>query len=59
AVSLRLLGRPPREDELAAGIEFLTAAAARTGSDEPDAAATALADYCLAIFNTNEFVYVD
>ena len=45
---LRSLSRPPSADELAAAREFL--------NSDDDAALT---DLCLALFNTNEFVYVD
>lgn len=45
---LRALSRAPAADELAAAREFLAA-----GGDD------ALTDLCLALFNTNEFIYVD
>jgi hypothetical protein len=44
----RAVGRPPTDAERAAAGRFL---------EGPDRA-TALADLCLAVFNTNEFVYV-
>jgi hypothetical protein len=70
----RALARPPREGELAESKQFLieqraalrerlrTAKAIAVPGDLPSdadpATATALADLCLAVFNTNEFVYV-
>ena len=42
------VGRPPGEDELAAARQFLAAAGPQ-----------GLTDYCLAVFNLNEFAYVD
>ena len=48
----RALGRLPSDEEQAAGIEFLGQAPA-SGKDDK------LADYCLAVFNLNEFLYVD
>jgi hypothetical protein len=74
ALYRRAVGRPPREAELRASLAFLgeQAPAIRDrmlarqpiglpaglpdGADP--AAARALADLCLAVFNTNEFVYV-
>ena len=47
ALCRRALGRPPRDEELKLWREFL----ARPGD-------RALADLCLAVFNTNEFVHV-
>jgi hypothetical protein len=70
----RALGRPPRPGESAAARTFLAEQAelvrdrlaARLPVNVPDglpartdpALAAALADFCLALFNTNEFVYV-
>jgi hypothetical protein len=70
----RALGRPPREAEEAQAMQFLdeqwsavrgrltagksVAVPGDLPSDADLALATALADLCLAIFNTNEFVYV-
>jgi len=45
----RCLGRVPTEREIAAGQKFLSAGKSTER----------LADYCLAMFNLNEFVYVD
>jgi hypothetical protein len=68
----RTLGRQPSEDELRTGREFLAQQAAELkaasrsadslalparGADRHTAAA--LVDFCLALFNLNEFVYVD
>jgi hypothetical protein len=68
------LARPPRQEELKTALDFLAAqtdllrerlrAGQRVGVPEglPDgadrAAAAALADFCLALLNRNEFVYV-
>jgi hypothetical protein len=52
---LHALGRPPDAAERKLAIAFLEAAAARAGGSSQ----TALADFCLALFNLNEFVYVD
>ncbi len=52
AISRRALGRPPSPAEQAAGIDFLGTSPA-SGKDDK------LADYCLAVFNLNEFLYVD
>jgi hypothetical protein len=43
------LGRPPRGDELAAGLDFL---GANRGPDS-------LADFCHVLFTLNEFLYID
>jgi hypothetical protein len=56
------LARPPRPVELRTSLEFLDAQAEllRTGtSGVADPAAAALADFCLALLNRNEFLYVD
>ena len=44
------LGRPPREDDLAAAVAFLA-----DGESRPDA----LADLCHVLFTLNEFLYID
>lgn len=54
AAALRCLSRPPTREETALGRKFLQQQTALT----PDFRA-ALADYCLALLNSNEFVYVD
>jgi hypothetical protein len=48
---LRTLSRPPSLDELKLAIEFL--------SSSPPGETEALTDLCLALFNLNEFLYVD
>jgi len=54
------LGRPPRTEEARLGTEFLAKQAALLRERQrPDAFAAALSDYCLAIFNLNEFIYID
>jgi hypothetical protein len=74
ALYRRALGRPPSTAEVRVGVEFLRGQAppirdrmlARQPVGIPaglpdgtdPAAARALADLCLAVFNTNEFVYV-
>ena len=71
----RTLGRPPQDDELRLAHAFLTSQADRLKQESrataelalPDPlpatadpyAAAALTDFCLALFNLNEFVYVD
>jgi hypothetical protein len=60
-------GRSPTADEVRLGVKFLSTQAEtiRTrgdaaGAKEPDAVrATAVADFCHALLNTNEFLYVD
>jgi hypothetical protein len=52
------LGRPPRPAELRRGLDFL-AAQARLLRDRSDAGPAALADFCLALLNCNEFLYVE
>jgi hypothetical protein len=47
----RTLGRPPTRAQLARAQEFL--------ADREDESDDSLALLCLAVFNTNEFVYVD
>src|SRR5262249_25296670 len=53
-------GRPPRDDEARLGVEFLRRQSEllreRRRADAPTAA---LADFCLAMFNLNEFIYID
>jgi hypothetical protein len=56
------LCRPPTADELAKSLDFLTRQERRiaeesAGKPAGDAAGKALADFCLVLFNTNEFVY--
>ncbi len=56
------LCRPPRADELAKALDFLKRQEKRiaeesAGKSAKDAAEKALADFCLVLLNTNEFVY--
>jgi Protein of unknown function (DUF1549)/Protein of unknown function (DUF1553) len=56
------LCRPPRAEELALALDFLKRqerriAAEAKGKTPGDAAARALADFCLVLLNANEFVY--
>jgi hypothetical protein len=71
----RALGRSPEDEELALAAAFLVRQAddLRAADEDPASLAlpiplpsecdpfeaAALVDYCLAVFNTNEFVYVD
>ena len=53
-------GRPAGDEEVAAGLTFLdTQAAAYRGRAPEEARAAALADFCHALLNANEFLYVD
>jgi hypothetical protein len=52
------LGRPARPAELRLALDFL-AGQARLLRDRPDADQAALADFCLALLNCNEFLYVE
>jgi hypothetical protein len=52
--TLRFLSRQPTEQEKEAGKKFLQKQTAITPNFQ-----AALADYCLALLNSNEFVYVD
>ena len=52
----RALGRPPTDCETAAAFSFLQSPPASNNLAEPPAA---LIELCLAVFNVNEFVYVD
>jgi hypothetical protein len=55
-----VLSREPSAEETQLGLGFLASQqtiAAKEGA--PDAARTALADLCLALFNANEAVYID
>jgi hypothetical protein len=54
AATRRCLARPPSEQELAYGVRFLELQNARAGGFN-----AALADYCLALMNSNEFVFVN
>jgi hypothetical protein len=52
--TLRCQSRQPTEQEKEAGQKFLQKQTAITPNFQ-----AALADYCLALLNSNEFVYVD
>ncbi|HZY90999.1 MAG TPA: DUF1553 domain-containing protein, partial [Gemmataceae bacterium] len=52
------LGRPPRPAELRLALDFL-AGQAELLRDRPDAGRASLADFCLALLNCNEFLYVE
>jgi hypothetical protein len=52
------LGRPPRPAELRLALGFL-AEQAKLLRGRPDAEAAALTDFCLALLNSNEFLYVE
>ena len=52
--TLRCLSRQPTMQEKAIGLKFLQKQTALTPNFQ-----AALADYCLALLNSNEFVYVD
>jgi alcohol dehydrogenase class IV len=54
AATLRCLSRNPTPQEIELGQKFLQKQTALT-----PAFRDALADYCLALLNSNEFVYVD
>jgi hypothetical protein len=54
------LGRPPREMELSAALEFIAQGTARYASaGKPSPQSLALADFCQAVLALNEFVYVN
>lgn len=61
----QILSRPPTPAEVKAAITFLDEQAARINKagTQPISAesshASALTDFCLALFNTNEFTYID
>jgi hypothetical protein len=53
-------GREVKEDELQAALEFVTRQAAATGAaGNGTAAGAALVDFCHAMINSNELLYVD
>jgi hypothetical protein len=52
------LGRPPKPAELRLALDFL-AGQAKLLRGRPDAEAAALTDFCLALLNCNEFLYVE
>ena len=53
------LGREPRSSELAAAVGFLRRQAQQIGPAAPEAEDEALVDFCHAMLNSNEFLYVD
>jgi hypothetical protein len=58
----RTLCRAPTDEELTRGLEFLASQAGRIERDDKsvkEPAVEALAHCCLALFNLNEFVYLD
>ncbi len=61
----RVLGRAPTDDEQSCAEAFLTEGVERqlsqngAGTDAEERVRTALSQLCLALFNLNEFVYVD
>jgi hypothetical protein len=60
AAYLRVFNRPAAEAEIAAGVAFLAEQAERlraAGREATDSAA--LVDFCLALFNANEFLYLE
>ena len=75
AVYLRVLSRPATDDEVTAALEFIQRQAvalrmsgraaaelaqpAPPGSDGDPLSRAALVDFCLALFNSNEFLYVE
>jgi hypothetical protein len=62
AIWQRVLGRPPREQELREATEFLSeqqTEARSAGVAERDAARSALADLIQMLLSSNEFLYVE
>ena len=56
----RVLSRSPDEEELQDCLEFLRDQSNRlAGEGRSDASLAALTDLCLALFNSNQFLYVD
>ncbi len=60
-VFLKILSREPTAKETAQSLEFLQAQTDRLRQDEKPSQARPQAwrDFCLAMFNTNEFLYID
>jgi hypothetical protein len=57
---LNVYSRPPSRDEVSAAEEFLAQQARRIAAAKgPDAAAAAVADFCHALMNAAEFLYVE
>jgi hypothetical protein len=60
AAYLRVFGRYPSVEEIAIASTFLAAHSATLSKEGiKDSAGAALADYCLALLNSNEAVYID
>ena len=61
----QILGREPTPSEMKIATTFIAEQSQRIAKDSPAGAAgtspqqMALADFCLGLFNLNEFVYVD
>ena len=54
------LGRNPSSDELEFATQFLDATKRRLNFERRNAtSAEALTDFCLVLFNVNEFIYID
>jgi hypothetical protein len=58
------LFRPPTERERSAAVEFVKSQSERrqardTGKPAAEVRAAAVADFCQALFSTNEFLYID
>jgi len=54
------LGRPPRPEEITANTTFLAEqTAAYQAENAPDPTASALTDFCQALFCQNQFVYLE
>lgn len=53
-------GRPPRQSEVAWSVEFIRAQTAEYSKrNDPAHQRSALRDFCHALFNANEFIYLD
>ena len=59
AAFLLAFGRRATHDEIEGALEFLGKQAERVGGDPAAARRTALIDFCQALLNANEFVYLD
>jgi hypothetical protein len=56
------LSRQPTGEEITDAMTFMkqqTALHTQTGSKAPEAQEKALIDFCIVLFNTSQFVYVD
>ncbi len=52
-------GRNPTSEEVRLGVKFVTEQTARLKAKGDDARKSAVIDFCHAVLNTNEFLYVD